>query len=404
MPLIQRHAGAREFIALCAFLMATIALAVDMMLPALDAIAHDLAFDDPAQKPGIILAIFSGLMVGQIVFGPLSDAAGRYPAILLGMLIFLVGTALCVIAESYSALIVGRVIQGFGASAARIVTQAMVRDRFSGTEMARVMSFIMTVFILIPVFAPMAGQAILYFGDWPWLFVCLGLFSGGISVWFALRQPETLKQRMPFSISQLMIATGYVLKTKRTVRFTLAAGISFGGLLSYLASAQPIFQTLYQTGEWFPVLFGISAAFIALSSWVNAQIVRRFGMERICRTAFSIQILWTLLFLLETVLLGSLNLWAWMLYITPVLFLMGMTFSNLQAVAMEPMGHIAGVASTIIGSMMTGLSVVVGFVFSLWFDQEITTLLSTFLITGLVARWLIMHTPVSGEAFYEPLA
>jgi Arabinose efflux permease len=160
MSRTDRHAGPREFITLCAFLMATIALAVDMMLPALDAIALDLSLHDPAQKPGIILSIFAGLVIGQLFFGPLSDAIGRYPSILIGMGIFLVGTVICALSGNYATLIMGRLIQGFGASAARIVTQAMIRDRFSGTEMARVMSFVMTIFIVIPVFAPMAGQVI----------------------------------------------------------------------------------------------------------------------------------------------------------------------------------------------------------------------------------------------------
>jgi DHA1 family bicyclomycin/chloramphenicol resistance-like MFS transporter len=389
MPPTNRHAGSREFIALCAFLMATIALAVDMMLPALDAIALDLDLTDPAQKPGIILSIFGGLVFGQLLFGPLSDAVGRRLAILIGMILFLIGTAICAYSDDYPTLITGRFIQGFGASAARIVTQAMIRDRFSGTEMARVMSFVMTIFIVVPVFAPMAGQVILWFGDWHVVFVCLGVFSGGVTLWFGLRQPETINQRRPFSASRLKEATVFVVQTHKSMRFTLAAGISFGGLLSYLASAQPIFQSVYQTGEWFPVLFGLSAAFIALSSIVNAHIVRDYGMERICRVAFITQITWTALHLLVLSVVSSMTLIVWMMYITPVLFLMGLTFANLQAVAMQPMGHIAGVASTIIGSMMTGLSLMVGFGFSLWFENDVTTLLITFMLTGLVARVLI---------------
>lgn len=398
MPPVDRHAGPREFITLCAFLMATIALAVDMMLPALDAIALDLALHDPVQKPGIILSIFGGLVLGQLFFGPLSDAIGRYPSILIGMVMFLVGTTICAASGNYETLIIGRLIQGFGAAAARIVTQAMIRDRFSGTEMARVMSFVMTIFIVIPVFAPMAGQVILWFGDWHLLFVCLGMFSGGITLWFGMRQPETISYRLPFSIQRLKEAAVSVIQTHKSMRFTLAAGISFGGLLSYLASAQPIFQTLYQTGEWFPVLFGLSAAFIALSSMVNAHIVRRYGMEHICRIAFATQITWTAIHLIALFFLGSLNLIFWMIYITPLLFFMGLTFSNLQAIAMEPMGHIAGVASTVIGSMMTGLSLVVGFAFSFWFENDITTLLITFLITGLLARVLIQDDAFTTRA------
>ncbi|HAB68430.1 MAG TPA: Bcr/CflA family drug resistance efflux transporter, partial [Gammaproteobacteria bacterium] len=166
MSVVTEYARPREFIALAAFLMATIALAIDMMLPAMGQMAIDLELSEPARISWVILGIFAGLIFGQLVFGPLSDAIGRRGSIQIGIAIFLIGTGVCALTDSFEVLIAGRVLQGFGGAATRIVTQAMVRDRFAGREMARVMSFVMTIFILVPIFAPMIGQVVLWFGNW----------------------------------------------------------------------------------------------------------------------------------------------------------------------------------------------------------------------------------------------
>ncbi|NCX49960.1 MAG: MFS transporter, partial [Gammaproteobacteria bacterium] len=287
-----------EFIALAAFLMATIALAIDMMLPAMGSMAIDLGLTETHRISWVILGIFVGLIFGQLVFGPLSDAIGRRGSIQIGILIFLFGTAICAWTESFEVLIAGRVLQGFGGAATRIVTQAMVRDRFAGREMARIMSFVMTIFILVPIFAPMIGQVVLWLGSWHLLFITLGGFSTVILVWFSFRQPETLAARRPITPEHLTSAFKIVVTNRKTIRFTIAAGVSFGGLVSYLSSAQHIFQDIYQTGDWFPVILGSTAASIAISSLANARYVRRYGMEVICKLAFTSQIVWSGLFCL----------------------------------------------------------------------------------------------------------
>lgn len=381
-----------EFIALAAFLMATIALAIDMMLPAMGSMAIDLGLTETHRISWVILGIFAGLIFGQLVFGPLSDAIGRRGSIQIGILIFLLGTAICAWTESFETLIAGRVLQGFGGAATRIVTQAMVRDRFAGREMARIMSFVMTIFILVPIFAPMIGQVVLWFGSWHLLFVTLGGFSTLILIWFSFRQPETLATRRTITIEHLTSAFKIVVTNRKTIRFTIAAGVSFGGLVSYLSSAQHLFQDIYQTGDWFPVLFGSTAASIAVSSLVNARYVRRFGMEAICKLAFTSQIIWSGLFCLYFINGSELSLNGFLVYIVPVLFLMGLTFGNLQSVAMEPMGAIAGTASTVIGSFMTAISLAVGIAFSQFMVGSPNPLMVTFFLTGLIALGLISTT------------
>ena len=381
-----------EFIALAAFLMATIALAIDMMLPAMGSMAIDLGLTETHRISWVILGIFVGLIFGQLVFGPLSDAIGRRGSIQIGILIFLFGTAICAWTESFEVLIAGRVLQGFGGAATRIVTQAMVRDRFAGPEMARIMSFVMTIFILVPIFAPMIGQVVLWLGSWHLLFITLGGFSTVILVWFSFRQPETLAARRPITPEHLTSAFKTVVTNRKTIRFTIAAGVSFGGLVSYLSSAQHIFQDIYQTGDWFPVILGSTAASIAISSLANARYVRRYGMEVICKLAFTSQIVWSGLFCLYFINGSELSLNGLLVYIVPVLFLMGLTFGNLQSVAMEPMGAIAGTASTVIGSLMTAISLAVGIVFSQFMVGSPGPLIVNFFLTGLIALILISTT------------
>ena len=389
MPSCNQSQSTREFITLAAFLMATTALAIDMMLPAMGMMSDDLGLTQPHRISWVILGIFTGLVFGQLLFGPLSDAIGRRTSIQIGIGIFLIGTLICALANSFEILIAGRILQGFGGSATRIVTQAMVRDRFAGREMARIMSFVMTIFIMVPVFAPMVGQAVLWFGSWHTLFLTLGGFSTIIFLWFTIRQPETLIERRSITREHLLSAFLTVIKNQKTMRFTVAAGISFGGLVSYLSSAQHIFQDIYHTGEWFPVLFGSTAASIAISSMVNARYVRQLGMELICKIAFSAQILWSGIFLVISLSSNETGLIGWLIYIVPVLFLMGLTFANLQSVALEPMGAIAGTASTVIGSLMTAISLVVGVVFSEFMTGSPTPLVITFFATRLIALALI---------------
>ena len=384
-----------EFIALAAFLMATTAFSLDMILPSLGHIAQDLQLKSELQVSWLIMAVFCGLMFGQLFFGPLSDAFGRRLAIQAGIAIFLAGTFVCIFAESFEVLVAGRLLQGFGGAATRIVTQAMIRDRFQGREMARVMSFIMTIFILVPIFAPLIGQIILWFGHWHLVFVALGFFSTLILIWFSCRQPETLAKKHAISPSHLTNAFLEVIKHRKTMRFAVASGINFGALVIYLSHAQHIFQNIYGAGEWFPVLFGLSAASIVVSSLVNARYVRKLGMETICRFAFGAQIFWSACFSLSFMLGIDLDLNAWLLFITMVLFFMGLTFGNLQSVAMEPMGAIAGTASTMIGSLMTGISLTVGITFSQFMAGSTGPLIVTFFLTGLTALLLISTNDAS---------
>ncbi|MDH5353788.1 MAG: MFS transporter, partial [Gammaproteobacteria bacterium] len=279
----QKQPEFAEFVILIAFIISLVALAIDAMLPALTDIALDLKFENANDSHFIISMLFVGMAVGQMIFGPLSDTTGRKPAIIAGILIFIVGCLLSYFANSEGDMMLGRFLQGLGAAGPRIVSVALVRDRYEGRQMARVMSFVMTIFILVPVFAPAIGQLILKFSDWRSIFGLFLVMGLSIVIWFAARQPETLiaENRTSFSLRQIMIESWIIVSIPVTAGYTLTMGFLFGAFLGYLSTAQQIFQYQYQLGDLFAVYFGVLAASIGFAALVNARLVMRYGMRRL---------------------------------------------------------------------------------------------------------------------------
>lgn len=373
--------------------MSTVALSIDIMLPALGAMAGDLGLQDGNQRQWIITSLFAGLTLGQLVFGPLSDGIGRRPAIALGIGIFVAGCILCAMATSFEAMMLGRVVQGFGAAGPRIVTVALIRDRFAGAEMARIMSLIMGLFIMVPVLAPGVGQGLLLLLPWRGLFGVLAAVCLGGGLWLLLRQPETLAQRRSVRPRALLAALVEVLRSPRPMAYTLAGGCCYGALMGYINSSQQLFQDLYRVGNLYALIFGASAAFIAAAALTNARLVRNVAMERICVVAVAAMLAWSLLFLLALPALGSPPpLWVWMAFNCPVLFLLGLTFGNFNAIALRDLGHVAGLASAVMASLNTALSLVIAAWIGLSFDMTPRPVVVGYALFGALALAL-MHLP-----------
>lgn len=389
-----------EFVILIALIISLVALSIDAMLPALPHIAADLGVTRINDSQYVITVFFAGMGIGQIFFGPLSDSIGRRPAILSGLLLFAAGCLLSILAVDFTQMLLGRFLQGLGASGPRIVSIALVRDCFKGREMARVMSFVMTVFILVPVFAPAVGQGILLIADWRLIFVMfLGLIVA-VGFWFWQRQPETLTRdkRIAFSVAQLIHDTRGILRLRAAFGYTLAMGLVFGAFIGYLSSSQQIFQVQYQLQDLFPLYFGILAAAIGCASLVNARLVVRFGMRRLSRIALSaICLLSFPFFLLALVFDGHPNLYLLMLYLLIVFFCFGVLFGNLNAMAMEPLGNIAGLGSAVVGSISTLISVVFGVIVANAYDNTVLPLVLGFAVLGLIAL-LVMRWTEAGLA------
>ena len=372
--------------AIASLLMATVALSIDVMLPALDDMARELGAAAGNRRQQVILALFVGFTFGQLVFGPLSDSVGRRPAIFAGVALYVLGSILCATATSFETLIASRVVQGVGAAGPRIVIVALIRDRLTGAEMARVLSMIMGLFIMVPVLAPAFGQLLLFVMPWRGLFVVLSMLCVTGGIWLALRQGETLQRPRKLRPALLGQAFLEVLTSAKPMLFTVASGCCYGVLMGYINASQQIFQDLFDVGDRYVILFGASAAFISAATLINSRLVTRFRPETVCRVAVALQLAWTILFALVAWLaLDEVSLGPWLVFLWPTLFLLGLTFGNFNAIALNDLGHVAGLASAVIGSLTTGLSVAIAGAVGLRFDMSVVPIVAGFGIFGALA-------------------
>ncbi len=370
-----------EFVPLVALLMALVALSIDAILPALPVIGHDLGTPRRNDVQFIVTAVLLGLGFGQIVFGPLSDRIGRKPSINIGLVLFMLGCFMSTFAFTFEVMIVGRVLQGIGIAGPRIVTVALVRDQYEGRQMARLMSFAMAVFILVPTVAPSLGLGILLLGGWRAIFVTFIIIAAITLAWFALRQPETLPPdcRRPLSPRVIGGTVLEALSIRAALGYTVATGCVFAPFVAYLSSAQQIFQEAYRTGALFPAYFGVLALAFGAASLVNGWLVVKYGMRRLSRAATVSMTLvsavaWVLAFAFE----GLPSLWLFMIYLLLVFVCIGLLFGNLNALAMEPLGHIAGVGAGVVASLSTFISVPFGALVGQGFDGTMFTLIAAF--------------------------
>ncbi|MCC2616991.1 multidrug effflux MFS transporter [Aestuariibacter halophilus] len=380
--------GLVEFIILMAFMTSLVALSIDAMLPALSLIGEDLHSSGPQQDHLIVSLFFLGMALGQLVYGPVSDAKGRRFAIISGLVIFAIGTVICMLAKDMTVLLFGRVVQAFGVSGPRIASLALIRDQYAGDAMARVMSFIMMVFILVPMLAPVFGQAILWFASWQHIFTSFLIFGAGLGVWFYLRQPETLpaSQRVPFSWQQLWVSSRFILTHRQVMGYTLAMGCIFGAFLAYLSGSQTLFQDIYAVGEWFPAFFAVLAFSIGFASFVNGKLVMRLGMLRLSLAALKGVIVGSVVLCALAVNyqgLPPLALLVGVLFVT--FFCVGILFGNLNSMAMHPLGEMAGLGAAIIGSLSSLLSVPVAIVIGSFVQHTMTPIAVGFLLFSVLA-------------------
>ena len=375
-----------------ALMISLVAVSIDAMLPALPKIGADLGVAQANHNQLVISAFFFGFAAGQMVYGPISDSVGRKPVIYAGLALFMFGCVLSIFATDYTVMLIGRVIQGIGVAAPRTVSIALIRDQYEGPAMARIMSFIMAVFILMPAMAPALGQAVLALSNWRMIFVSFLLLSALVIVWFAVRQPETLsaERRAPFSLRHIAAAIVESVTNRPALEYMLAAGLVFGAFVGYLTSAQQIFQDQYGLGALFPAFFAVLALAIGAASIVNARLVMRLGMHLLAlRALATLTSLSCAFFAVAAALAGHPPLWALMAYGMVTFFCMGILFGNLTAMAMEPLGHIAGVAAAVIGSMTTFISLALGSAVGLSYNGTVLPLVGGFALLGMAAFGLL---------------
>lgn len=381
--------GFIEFVTLIALMMGLTAFSIDNLLPAFGSIREHFALANENDVQLTVYAYLLGIGAAQIVYGPWSDVVGRRPVLMVGLAIYLVAGLVALVTDSFSTLILARVIQGAGAGAARVLAVAIVRDRFEGREMARIMSLTMMVFLAVPILAPAAGSLILALGSWRLIFVAMVALTLVLALWFGLRMPETLhpEYRMSFSPRAILAGMTLCITTRRSLGYATAMGLMMGCLMTYVGSASQVFQTdVYQLGTLFPVVFAGVALVMALASFLNATLVRRVGMRRLSHGGL-------LGFLLASVGLVAAGLgfegkppfWMFCALVALGQFLFALTVPNFNSIAMEPLGSVAGTASSFIGCYTTLMAALLALAAGRAFDGTVLPLSLTYLTLSVLA-------------------
>lgn len=382
----NQHTG--EFIALMAFLMSLVALAIDAILPAFHAVGASYDIVDENRLQLLVGVLFLGMAIGQLFYGPLSDSIGRKPATYIGLILFIVGALVSAFAPTYEIVLWGRFLQGFGVAGPRTISIALVRDQYSGREMARIMSFVISIFIIMPAIAPALGAGILVFGTWHAIFFLFALLAFVALVWLILRQPETHPQekRTSFSLMTILQGARFTLGNRRSCGYMIVGGLAFSCLVAYLNTAKLLYADIFQIDELFPLYFGMLALFVGAASIVNGKMVVKYGMRSMMKFALIAMILSSGSFFFYLYFTsGHPPFVLFMVSMASIFFFMGILFGNANAMAMEPVGHIAGIASSVIGAGTTFVSMSLGALVGQFYDQTLLPLIGGYFALALSA-------------------
>ena len=382
-----------EFIALMAALMSVVALAIDALLPALDIIGHSIGTESNSENQLLIIMIFLGLGIGPLIFGPISDSLGRKPIVYVGFLIFIIASFICIHAQSIEVMIIGRILQGIGLSAPRTISIAIVRDTFNGDYMARIMSFITVVFLLVPIVAPALGKFVLELYNWEAIFYFQLIIVVIVSIWFYFRQPETLHPEYRVKLTKTTAIDGVkeLFKYKQTIGYTVISGFITGSFMVYLSTSQQVFQQQYNLADEFPFIFAGLAISMGAASLSNGSIVVKFGMKRLAIAAlytfFGVSLLYVLLFFNSE----NPSIEVLLLFFAIQFFSIGFLFGNLRALAMQPIAHIAGIGAAITGFISTIMAVPISALIGLYVKDTVLPLFIGFCICSFLAILITLY-------------
>jgi MFS transporter, DHA1 family, multidrug resistance protein len=378
--------GKREFVVLVAALMAANALAIDAMLPALPAIGEALGVTTDNRRQLVITVYLLGFGGSQIFYGPLADRFGRKAMLVSCMAFYALFAALAGLAGSMNLLLAARFMQGVAAGGTRVLVVAIVRDRFKGSAMAQIMSLVMIVFMLVPVLAPTIGQGILAIAGWRQIFIALAAYGLALALWGGVRMPETLarEDRRALSVANIAAAVRQTLGNRISVGNTLAATLAFGGLFGFIGSIQQIVFDVFARPELIGLVFACIAGPMGLSSYANSRLVMRLGARRLLLTALGLFTVMALLHLAIVLAYGE-TLWVFVALQALTTACFGLVGANSGALAMEPVGHIAGTASALQGLITTVGGALIGLVIGQMFDGTTVPLIAGFVVCGMLA-------------------
>jgi MFS transporter, DHA1 family, multidrug resistance protein len=390
--IVHSKIGRTEFISLMALLMAIAALGVDLMLPALSDIRESYGMPaDSTAVAGLVTAYILGLAASQLVYGIMSDRYGRKPLLYAGIGLYIVGGLAAVLAPSFGFLLIARFVWGLGGAGPRVLTLSIVRDSYEGAEMARLMSFILGVFILVPAVAPSIGAFLTDWVGWRGTFGFALLVAVLIGVW-SLRLPESLapENRRSVAAGKILESAKMVVTNKTTVISTLALTLLFGVFLSYIASSELIFAEVFGRGPQFPLIFGAIALVMAVGMFTNSWLVGRFGVTKLVQTMITGYLVASLILASVAIVAdGTPGFWVFTVALGLLVLFQSILIPNLNTLAMAPMGAVAGIASAVIGTFSTGLAAVIGAIVDRQFDGTVLPLSLAFALGGIACFTLL---------------
>jgi len=381
-----------EFVAIMASLMSIVALTIDALLPAMSTIGRDINSLDPTENQKFITMIFLGLGVGQLIFGPLSDSFGRKPIVYIGFVVFGVASVICVLAPTLDWMIFGRILQGIGLSAPRTISISMIRDIYKGDYMAKIMSFVTAFFILVPIIAPAMGKFFLDHYGWEAIFYMQLVATVIVGIWFWRRQAETLKPEYKIKFSRQVFVNGFkeLLQHRETMAFTIVSGLITGAFMVYLSAAQEIFEVQYGLADNFPYIFAGLAVSVGLSTLLNGTMVVKLGMRRLAWIALSLFCTNSIVYVALFWSSQNPSLFVLITFLALQFFTLGFLFGNLRAIAMEPIGHIAGIGAAITGFISTIIAIPIAIYIGSFVVGTTLPLFVGFSVCGIISLGIFM--------------
>ncbi|MBB6123896.1 multidrug effflux MFS transporter [Sphingobium subterraneum] len=401
---LPAHARVRfaEFVALMASIMGINALSIDPMLPALPSIGADLGVLVANDRQLVISVFFIGIAVGSLIYGPLSDRFGRKAVMLGALSMMLVSTLVCALAPSFTVLLIGRACAGFCAAACRVIAVSTVRDCFRGDQMAKVMSLIFIIFMVVPILAPSFGQLILLFAEWRWIFGALVVLNAGLIVWIIARLPETLapENRSNIRPADLWVTFLRIVTNRSSMGYMTASGVVMGGLVGFITSVQQIFYDIFHAPDVFPLAFAGMAVWMAVGSFFNSRLVERLGARRLSQSALIIMILFAMVHSVFALMHWE-TLPSFIVFQAMTMLCFAFAGSNFSSIALEPFAQGAGLASSIQASLTTLISTVLGSIVGQAFNGTTLPLALGFMVFGLCSL-IIVWWAERGRLFTRP--
>ena len=386
----QKSIGFVEFLILAASLMACQALAIDAMLPALPTIAEALDVDNANHVQWVVTAYVAGMGSGQLFWGMLSDRFGRRPVLITGLTLYVIAALLAGYANSFTSLLSWRFVHGL-AGACVVVSRSVIRDLYSGRQMARVMSLTFIIFIMVPVMAPTLGQAILHLWPWRSLFILFSIYGAIVVTWVALRLPETLhpEYRLSLTVSHVLQSAKRVINNRASVCYTLAVSVIFGSMIGYIGMVQQIFSDVFHRPALMPTIFAICAGSMGVTSFINSRIVERIGMRRVSHTGLLIFIALSGAHALFAAA-GLETMISFVVLQAATMSCMGLMVSNFGTMAMESMASVAGIAASFQGFVSTAGGALVGALIGRQFNGSTAPLAMGAAVCGCIALLCVL--------------